>query len=316
MTVSPNTDAVSASVSGVAWWKTPCPRREVRVQSVAELVREREHVAPARRPVQQHVRVVRRHGVRAERARALARHGPARRSTRRRRNAARCRRARPRTTRTRRARAPSRFVPADLRLDVGDRRHAVVVGEAVDAEQARLQRVPALRDRVAALHRFDERLHRLVARLVREVAARDPAVEVAQPVVDRLVGEQRVQHERRVRSPGSRPAVTASAAVRRTSRSGACSRPSAASSVVVSPSSSTRDRRHLLFEQPLPRARAGDRLLGEDDLFGLGEQVRPVAALRAQVVTRRTRAARRRAASRPGRRRARPTRARRTGAWC
>ena len=44
VTVSPNTDAVSASVSGVAWWKTPCATREVRVQAVAELVREREHV--------------------------------------------------------------------------------------------------------------------------------------------------------------------------------------------------------------------------------------------------------------------------------
>ncbi len=84
----------------------------------------------------------------------------------------------------------------------------------------------------------------------------------------------------RVRRPGSSPLVTASAAARRTSRSGACSCPSAASSVVVSPSSSIADARHLLFEEPLERAAAGDRLLGEDDLFGLGEQVRPVAALR------------------------------------
>ena len=51
--------------------------REVRVQAVTELVREREHVAPARGPVQQHVRMVRRHRVRAERARALP--GPGRR---------------------------------------------------------------------------------------------------------------------------------------------------------------------------------------------------------------------------------------------
>ena len=49
--------------------------REVRVQTVAELVREREHVAPARRPVQEHVRVVRRHRVGAERTRSLARSG-------------------------------------------------------------------------------------------------------------------------------------------------------------------------------------------------------------------------------------------------
>ena len=49
MTVSPNTDAVSASVSGVVWWKIALLAGEVRVQAVTELVREREHVAPARR---------------------------------------------------------------------------------------------------------------------------------------------------------------------------------------------------------------------------------------------------------------------------
>ena len=46
--VSPNTDAVSASVSGVAMWKTPWPRAERRVHAVAELVRERQHVAAQR----------------------------------------------------------------------------------------------------------------------------------------------------------------------------------------------------------------------------------------------------------------------------
>ena len=47
--VSPNTDAVSASVSGVAMWKTPWRAAERRVHAVAELVRERQHVAAARR---------------------------------------------------------------------------------------------------------------------------------------------------------------------------------------------------------------------------------------------------------------------------
>ena len=46
--------------------------RQVGVDAVAELVGERQHVAPAGRPVEQHVRVVRRHRVGAERARALA----------------------------------------------------------------------------------------------------------------------------------------------------------------------------------------------------------------------------------------------------
>ena len=44
------------------------------------------------------------------------------------------------------------------------------------------------------------------------------------------------------------------------------------------------DARHLFLEQPLPRAATGHCLLGEDDLFGLGEQVRPVAARGAQIV--------------------------------
>ena len=45
-----------------------------------------------------------------------------------------------------------------------------------------------------------------------------------------------------------------------------------------------RDRRRQLAEQPRPRARSGDVLLGEDLLLGLGEQVRPVPPGRAQVV--------------------------------
>ena len=45
--VSPNTLAVSASVSGVAMWKMPWRAAERRVDAVAELVRERQHVAAA-----------------------------------------------------------------------------------------------------------------------------------------------------------------------------------------------------------------------------------------------------------------------------
>jgi len=43
-------------------------------------------------------------------------------------------------------------------------------------------------------------------------------------------------------------------------------------------------RADLLGEQPAPRRAGADLLLGEDLLLRLGEQVRPVAALRAQVV--------------------------------
>ena len=80
--------------------------------------------------------------------------------------------------------------------------------------------------------------------------------------------------------------MTASAVVRRSSRSGENSRASAISSATGSSASWSvdRDRRRLLLEQARPRARAGQRLLGEDPLLGLGEQVRAVAPRGAQVV--------------------------------
>ena len=53
------------------------PAGQVRVQAVTELVGEGQHVAPPRRPVEQQVRVLARHGVGAERAGPLA--GPHRR---------------------------------------------------------------------------------------------------------------------------------------------------------------------------------------------------------------------------------------------
>ena len=55
--VSPNTDAVSASVSGVAMVEDALRRAERRVHAVAELVRERQHVAARDGVVEQHVRV-------------------------------------------------------------------------------------------------------------------------------------------------------------------------------------------------------------------------------------------------------------------
>ena len=93
----------------------------------------------------------------------------------------------------------------------------------------------------------------------------------------------------RVRSPGWSESVTASAAVRRTSRVGG---------EQPRERDVERDRRllvgqvdlergDLLAEQPRPRARAGDALLGHDLLLGLAEQVGAVAARGAQVVARR-----------------------------
>ena len=46
-----------------------------------------------------------------------------------------------------------------------------------------------------------------------------------------------------------------------------------------------RDARHLLFEQALPRAPTGHRLLGEHDLFRLAQQMRPVPTRGTQEVT-------------------------------
>ena len=88
----------------------------------------------------------------------------------------------------------------------------------------------------------------------------------------------------RVRSPGASPFVTASAAraphvsVRRVQPS---ERGFESGRLAVEVDG---DARHLLLEQALPCAAPAHRLLGEDDLFRLGQQVRPVAALRLEVM--------------------------------
>ena len=83
-------------------------RGECRVHAVAELVRERQHVAAARRVVEQHVGMNGRDGVGAEGAAALAAARAARRSSARRRSARRARRGPGRRSRRRRARARGR----------------------------------------------------------------------------------------------------------------------------------------------------------------------------------------------------------------
>ena len=218
--VSPNTLAVSASVSGVAKWKTPCGRASDGVHAVAELVRERQHVAAARRVVEHHVRRGARDGVGAERAAALAR----------------AHRGVDPLLVEERARARGELGrealegvehhvlgarPRDRLVLVGHGGHAVVVREPVDAEQPRLEPVPAARQLVAPADRLDQRRDGLVGRLVGEVAAREPVRVGAQPVVDHLLRQQRVEHEAahaQARAAG-RP-VTASAVARRSSRSG------------------------------------------------------------------------------------------------
>ena len=143
----------------------PLRLRERGVQAVAKLVGHRQHVTPACGEVEQHVRVDARHGVGTERAAALVR-------------AHRC--------------VDPALVeePADDTAGVGGegvvglehevaglrereghvlaehRGGAVIVGEAVHADQLRLQAIPALRDVVAAANSFDQRHHRLVGDLV------------------------------------------------------------------------------------------------------------------------------------------------------
>ncbi len=259
--------------------------RQGGVQAVAELMGQRQDVASLVRPVQQDVRVGAGDGVGAEGAAALARtdgrvdvvaveedlRGVAENRG---------------EVAERVQHELAGLVPAVVLVALRDRGHAVVVGQALDPEEPGLQAVPAARQLVGALHCVDERLHRLVAGLVGEVAPRQPAVEVAQTVVRRLVGQQRVEDE----GAGAQPRLQrvgdgllrggADAAVR-----------------VVEPGERDVQRDGLvlaverdldgagqLAEEARPRAATGDRLLGEDALLGLGQQVRAVAPRGGQVV--------------------------------
>ena len=195
--------------------------RQRRVDAVAELVGHRQHVAGARGVVEHHVGVARGHRVGAERAAALA--------------------GRRRGVDVVAGEELGRRVAelarelvvalehelagvgvADRLLDLGDRRHPVVVGEPVEPEQLRLQPVPAAGDLVAADDRLDQRLDRLVGGLVGEVAGGEPVRVGAQPVLRRLVLDQRVEDEAARPQAGVERRVTASAVVARSSRSGDC----------------------------------------------------------------------------------------------
>ena len=193
--VSPNTDAVSASVSGVAMWKTPCLEPSAACTPWPELVRERQHVAAQVRVVEHHVRVHARHAVGAERAAALARAAPARRSSSRRRSA---RTIAPSSSRERRVGVEHESAwprgHGDLLVVLGDGGHAVVVGEPVDPEQLRLQPIPAARQLVARR----ARPRSAPARTRRRprwtgCATASQCGKRAQPVVGHLVREQRVE---------------------------------------------------------------------------------------------------------------------------
>ncbi len=255
------------------------------VDAVAELVGQDEHVAPPRRVVEHHVGRGARHRVGAERAAALA---GAHRGV----DAAVVEEG-ARGVRHLRREAGERVEhhrlgvrPRHLELLVGHRGHAVVVRDPVDAEELRLQPVPAARQLVAAADRLDQRGHGLVRGLVGEVAGGQPVRVGAQAVVDHLVGQQRVEHvaadaqaggERRGDGLRARAAHLAVGGEEPRQRDLERDRLAALRERDL-------DRRRLLLEQARPRAVGRERLLGEDPLLGLGEQVRPVAARGAQVV--------------------------------
>ena len=253
------------------------------VQAVAELVRHRQHVAAGGGEVEQHVRVHARNRVRAEGAASLVR--PRRRVD-------------PvlveEPPRDRAGRRRERLVGVEhqvARLAVRERdvlgehrRRAVVVGQPVDPEQLRLEPVPALGNVEAISHRLDQRHHGLVGRLVGEVAARQPVRVAPQPVLDRLVVDERVVDEPARAQPRlerGRDGVGGAAPQLAIGRQQAAERDVERQLLVVEVDPERRDQ---LSEQAAPGRLARDRLLGEDLLLALREQVRAVAPRAVQVV--------------------------------
>ena len=164
--------------------------------------------------------------------------------------------------------------------------HAVVVGELVDPEQLGLEAIPAAGELVAVAHRAQQGLDRLVGRLVGEVARREPVGVAAQAVVGRLVVQERVEDERAGPQAGLERdghglgrAAADVAVGRHEVRQRAVERDRLGRRVEVD-----RDGGDVLAEQAPPGRRARDRLLVEDLLLGLGEQVRAVAPGGAQEV--------------------------------
>ena len=278
-------------MSGVCCSSGPRGRRQGGVQPVAELVGQHEHVAPAAGVVEHQVRVHARRRVRAERAAALVRADG-------RVDPALVEEPLGQLAEDRRELVEGaqdelgRVGPVDVDLLVGDRRHAVVVGEPVEAEQVGLQAVPAPRQVVVVAHRRQQRLDRLVAGLVGEVAAGQPVRVGAQAIVDGLVEQQGVEDIRARaqaglerggdRLGGGAPDLavgrhqTAEREVQRRA--------------LVEVGQLDADRARQLGEQARPGVAAGQALFGHQPLFGLGEQVRAIAAHRAQVVARRVQA--------------------------
>ena len=244
------------------------------MEPVSELVRQREHRAAIARVVHEDVRVHSRHVRCTEGAGPLA---VARRGV----DPALAEEALDdvarlgREVRERAQHELGSVGPAHMGGVVRERRHAVVEREPVEPEEARLERVVALDDVVAMDDRVDERLHGLVGGVVREVARRDPRLVAAEAVVDRLVDGDRVEDvrarpETRVeRDRHGLGGATPLVAIR-----GVELRHRFLEADLV-PVEVDLDRTQELVVQTVPRAEPGDRLLREDLLLRLGEDVRP-----------------------------------------
>ena len=205
------------------------------------------------------------------------------------------------------------IVPPDLL----ERSEAVVVAQARQAEQAGLERVEALRNVVAGDDRVDEALGRLVGDLVREVARGDPAVVAAQPVLDRALVQDRVQHVAPRAEPGPKrlgdgcgdPAALGLVGQPRQLRERLVER----EVLAVERDAQVGEQ---LVEEAAPGADAGDALLRRDLLLRLASAGTACSGARSGGRRRSARARDRRAGARRRRRRARSTRGRRRGARC
>ncbi len=257
--------------------------RERAVQTVAELVGEREDRTPVAGEVHEDVRVHARNGGRAESARPLV---VAHRSV----DPALGEEPLgdvPRLLREVRVRLDddvARLVPGDLARILADRSEAVVVRDPVEPDELRLQRVVALHDAVAGDGRIDQRLHGLVRRVVSQVPGRDPGRIATQAVVDPFVDEDRVEDERTGAESGresfrdrlgGRAADVAIAGIELRHRF--LERGLLAVELHA-------QRTQKLLVQAAPGTDAGDGLLGDDLLLGLRQEIRAELPQRAQPV--------------------------------
>ena len=257
---------------------------EVLMDAVAELMRQRGHVAAPVGPVEHHIGMDRGDRRGAEGAAALAR---PRRDVDPAIEEPPGDLAHPRGDGIERLEHDlAALAPADLLLVGADDGHPVVVGEPLDPEQLRLRPVPAARQLAPRPHGFDQRLDRFVGCLVREVAGREPVRVIAQPVHRRLLLKQRVEgvgagaqagFERgRDRLGNLAPPLPLGV---EEPGEGDVERHRVVVARELDP-----DRRGELVEEPAPGAAAGQRELRGDSLLGRAQQVGAVAPLHPQVM--------------------------------